>query len=219
MPAPLPQSLPVTTIAEAIAAALRADIAAGQIPPGQKLRQNELASRFGVSTTPVREAIAILRHEGLVRHTPQRGATVFVPSAKEVLEQYAIRTELEALAVRHAATNFQPADAEPLQAVLDEMADCTDPNRYVELNHSFHMDLYRISNMNQLLELIENLRKSSNAYLQISATASSPSKKLDDEHAHILQACIDRDPSKADQALRQHLTASAEQIIAAFPQG
>ncbi|TDF92661.1 MULTISPECIES: GntR family transcriptional regulator [Arthrobacter] len=210
-------SLRATTIAGAIAAELRAEIAAGRILPGEKLRQNELANRFGTSTTPVREAIAILRHEGLVRHTPQRGATVFSPSAEELREQYAIRTALEALAARHAAANFQAEDAAPLQALIDEMSRCVDPDRYVELNHQFHMGLYRLSKMDQLVELIDNLRGSSNAYLLISAKATAPSPQLDKEHSEILEACKAGDLQKADSAIRRHLGASARNIIEAIP--
>ncbi|MFK0009625.1 GntR family transcriptional regulator [Paenarthrobacter sp. NPDC090520] len=207
-----------TTIAGAIAAELRAEIAAGRIAPGEKLRQNELAARFGVSTTPVREAIAILRHEGLVRHSPQRGATVFAPSVAELREQYAIRTELEALAVRHAAGNFHENDAAPLQAIIDEMTQCTDPDRYVELNHQFHMGLYRLSGMEQLVELIDNLRGSSSAYLQIYATTSSPSPQLDDEHSRILEACKAGDAAAADKAIREHLQTSVQSILSTLPE-
>src|SRR5918997_1170374 len=72
------------------------------LAPGTRLRQNDVAKRFGVSTTPVREAFAQLQAEGLVRIDPHRGAVVFHPSVDDVLEFYEIREALESLAVGHA---------------------------------------------------------------------------------------------------------------------
>jgi len=200
------------TIAEAIASALRSDITAGRLQAGERLRQVALANRFSVSTTPVREAFAILQHEGLVRMHPQRGATVFVPSTEDLHEHYEIRAALEALAVELAAANFKPSDAPPLQDILDEMSSCTDPERYVELNHRFHMRLYRLSKRNRLVDLISGLRNASDAYLQIYAAEGVPSKRLDREHREILAACTARDPERAARAIRHHLAQTVEHV-------
>jgi DNA-binding GntR family transcriptional regulator len=200
------------TIAEAIASALRADITAGRLPAGARLRQVELANRFSVSTTPVREAFGILQNEGLVRMHPQRGATVFVPSVEDLHEHYEIRAALEALAVERAAANFAPEDAPPLQRLLDEMSSCADAARYVELNHRFHMALYRLSERDRLVELISQLRAASGAYLQIYAAEGVPSKRLDREHREILAACKARDPERAARAIRHHLAQTVEHV-------
>ena len=126
------------TIAEAIASALRSDITSGRLRAGERLRQVPLANRFNVSTTPVREAFAILQHEGLVRMHPQRGATVFVPSTEDLHEHYEIRAALEALAVELAAANFEPADAPPLSRSSTRCPRAR-TQRYIQLNHRFHM--------------------------------------------------------------------------------
>jgi DNA-binding GntR family transcriptional regulator len=200
------------TIAEAIAAALRADITSGRLAAGERLRQVELARRFAVSTTPVREAFAILQHEGLVRMHPQRGATVFVPSVEDLHEHYAIRAALEALAAEKAAMNFTPNDAPPLREILDEMHSCAEPKRYVELNHHFHMSLYKLSRMQRLVDLISGLRNASNAYLQIYAAEGVPSDRLDREHREILAACEARDPERAARAMRHHLAQTVAHV-------
>jgi DNA-binding GntR family transcriptional regulator len=200
------------TIAEAIASALRSDITTGRLPAGARLRQVELATRFNVSTTPVREAFAILQHEGLVRMHPQRGATVFVPSIEDLREHYEIRAALEALAVERAAANFAPSDSPALQALLDEMSSCPDAARYVELNHRFHMALYRLSKRDRLVELISQLRNASDAYLQIYAAEGVPSKRLDSEHREILAACEAREPERAARAIRHHLAQTVEHV-------
>ena len=83
----------------------------------------EIARALGVSTTPVREALATLQREGLVRLHPQRGAVVFLPSVDDLREHYEIRAALEALAAAKAAERFEPAWAPPLEVLLDEMRD------------------------------------------------------------------------------------------------
>jgi DNA-binding GntR family transcriptional regulator len=209
----VPDALPPgRTIARAIASALRSDITAGRLQSGERLRQNAIAERFNVSTTPVREAFAILQHEGLVQMHPQRGAMVFVPSVEDLHEHYAIRAALETLAIEMAAANFKPSDAPPLRDILDEMASCTDAARYVELNHRFHMGLYRLSKLNRLVELISGLRHASDAYLQIYAAEGVPSKRLDREHREILAACRARDPERAARAIRHHLKQTVEHV-------
>jgi DNA-binding GntR family transcriptional regulator len=207
------EPLPVgRTISEAIAAALRADIAAGRLPGGGRLPQVELARRFGVSTTPVREAFAILQHEGLVRIHPQRGATVFLPTVEDLHEHYEIRTALEVLAVEKAAVQFNPAEAQPLYEILEELSSCTDAAQYVELNHTFHMNLYKLSGRERLVELIAGLRNASNAYLQIYAAEGVPSERLDREHREILAACEARDAQRAGDALRNHLAETVKHV-------
>src|SRR5918998_2869067 len=109
------------TIAGRVAERLKAEILAGERPPGARLRQVEIARAYGVSTTPVREALATLQRQGLVRLHPQRGAVVFLPSVDDLREHYEIRAALESLAAARAAERFEPAWAPPLEALLDEM--------------------------------------------------------------------------------------------------
>ena len=111
------------TIPEQIAAALRHDIVTGHLAAGTRLRQVEIAHRFGVSTTPVREAFGLLQSDGLVRIDTHRGVTVFLPTIEDLIEHYEIRRALEMLAVEKAAERFQTQDAPPLIAILDEMRD------------------------------------------------------------------------------------------------
>ncbi len=121
------------TMAEQIAAALREEIVNGQLAAGTRLRQNEIAQRFGVSTTPVREAFGLLQSDGLVQIDPHRGVRVFLPAIQDLIEHYEIRMALEMLAAEKAAVHFQAQDAPPLIALLDEMLATNNAVRYVEL--------------------------------------------------------------------------------------
>lgn len=201
------------TISGAVAARLRQEIVAGELPAGTRLRQVEIARRLGVSTTPVREALAALQREGLVRLHPQRGAVVFLPSVDDLREHYEIRIALEQLAVSKAAERFEAAWAAPLEALLGEMRTGPPAERYLELNQRFHSELYARSGRERLVEMIVALRDASSAYLNIfRARDDFPVENLDAEHHEILIACVERDPERAANAVCDHLTRTVERV-------
>jgi DNA-binding GntR family transcriptional regulator len=195
------------TIAEQIANALRQEIVTGQLPAGTRLRQVEIAQRFGVSTTPVREAFGLLQSDGLVQIDTHRGVTVFLPTIQDLVEHYEIRMALEMLAAEKAAECFQPQDAPALVAILDEMLATSDAAFYVERNHQFHLRLYHLAGRSRLLTMIEELRNASLAYNHLYAAADVPkdAERLDAEHREILAACQANDPVRAANAVRQHI--------------
>ena len=194
------------TIAGQVAERLKAEILAGERVAGSRLRQVEIAQGFGVSTTPVREALATLQREGLVRLHPQRGAVVFLPSVDDLREHYEIRAALESLAAAKAAEHFEPAWAQPLSLLLDAMSEAPPAPDYIALNQRFHTALYAHADRPQLVTMIAALRDASSAYLHIyRAQEDFPVARLDAEHRTILAACVARDPEGAAQATRTHL--------------
>lgn len=210
-------SSPLTklTIAEQVAAALRQEITTGQLAAGTRLRQIEIAQRFGVSSTPVREAFGLLQSEGLVQIDTHRGVTVFLPSIQDLIEHYEIRIALEVLATEKAAEHFQAQDAPALTAILDEIAATSDAVRFVVLNHQFHMQLYRLAGRPRLLTMIEDLRNASNAYLHLYAAAYllRDTQRADREHRAILAACQTNDPPRAASIMRHHLQQTVKQTM------
>src|SRR3954470_17732705 len=203
------------TVAGQVAEHLKAEILAGERAPGSRLPQVEIARALGVSTTPVREALAMLQQEGLVRLHPQRGAVVFLPSVGDLREHYEIRAALEALAAAKTAEAFDPAWAGPLETLLDEMADGPPAARYIALNQRFHTTLYEHCGRPKLVEMIVALRDASSSYLHIyRAAADFPVARLDAEHREILAACVARDPERAAKATRAHLHHTVEHVAA-----
>ncbi|HWK28616.1 MAG TPA: GntR family transcriptional regulator [Solirubrobacter sp.] len=201
------------TIAGQVAERLKAEILAGARVPGERLRQVEIARAYGVSTTPVREALAALQREGLVRAHPQRGAVVFLPSVDDLRHHYEIRAALEALAAAKAAERFEAPWASELEALLDEMRGGPPAARYLELNQAFHTALYERSARPQLVAMIAGLRDASSAYLQIyRAQDDFPADRLDGEHREILAACVAHDPPRAAAAVREHLENTVEHV-------
>ena len=201
------------TVAGLVAERLRAEIVAGERAPGSRLPQVEIARRLGVSTTPVREALAMLEREGLVRLHPQRGAVVFVPTVADLREHYEIRAALEALAASRTAEVFEPEWAAPRERRLDEMRTGPPAARYLALNQRFHTTLYEHCGRRKLVDMIATLRDASSAYLHIyRAAADFPVKRLDAEHRAMLAACVARDPAAAAAATREHLERTVEHV-------
>jgi DNA-binding GntR family transcriptional regulator len=201
------------TIAAQVAERLKEEILAGERAAGSRLRQVEIAERFGVSTTPVREALAMLQREGLVRLHAQRGAVVFLPSVEDLRHHYEIRAALEALAAAKAAERWLPEWEPPLAAILDAMREGPPAGRYIALNQRFHTTLYEHSQRPQLVTMIAGLRDASSAYLHIyRAQEDFPVERLDGEHRAILAACAARDPERAAEATRAHLHNTVERV-------
>lgn len=201
------------TTADTVAQMLRSEIQRGQLPPGTRLRQNEVAQRFGVSTTPVREALALLQAEGLVRIDPHRGALVFHPTVADLRESYDIRGALEALAVTKAIPRMTEELVKELQKVIDRMRKEKDEVRWVELNNEFHLRLYQASGMPRLCTMIANLRDSSSTYIHMFAAHDLPEHRADDDHQEILDACAARDSRRARKAIAAHITHTVNGLI------
>lgn len=192
------------TTATVVADRLREEIQDGRLAPGTRLRQNEVAGRFGVSTTPVREAFAQLQAEGLVRTDPHRGAVVFHPTAADLLEYYEIREALESLAATRAVPRVTPELAAELAELVDRMRHTVDARRWLRLNDEFHLRLYACAAMPHLSSLIENLRDASTPYIHM-FVASTPLAESNDEHQEILDACLAGNVQATKRAIRRHL--------------
>ena len=205
------------TTAKAVAERLREEIQHGTLAAGTRLRQNDVAQRFGVSTTPVREAFAQLQAEGLVRIDPHRGAVVFHPSVDDVLEFYEIREALESLAVTHAIPNLRADVARELEGLIGRMRRTEDARKWLKLNDQFHLKLYEAADRPRLSNLIDTLRDASAPYIHMFVASRPASQRANEEHKEILDACVRRDAAGARRAIRDHLR-SASRDLASFLQ-
>ena len=162
----LQASILLPTRAGAVAERVRELIRSGELPPGTHLRQDDIAARFGVSSTPVREAFLALEREGLVRRHPHRGVVVFMPSVEELSELYEIRAQLEPLATEIAAKKLSEDDLAALERIVTEMRTAR-PKRFVELNDEFHTRIYAAADRPRLGELIDGLRDPAANYISM----------------------------------------------------
>ena len=184
-------------------------IRSGRFAPGQRLVEADLTRELGVSRGPVREAFRRLAAEGLIEIVPNRGALVRRLSATEAHELFEIRTELEALAARRAATNMAiqgvrerfEAEIAPIWDTAPRLSSAA----YIAENQRFHMAIVTASGSSQLVELIWRLQLTL-ILAQIGPAMSSEmiASSLR-EHRLIAGAIRARDPAAAEQAMREHL--------------
>lgn len=207
---------PIPTRAGMVADRLRGLIQTGEVLPGSVLRQNEVAARFGVSTTPVREAFAILMRDGLVQQDAHRSVRVFSPSAAELAEIYEIRGLLEPGATTWATKLASEEDLSSLDGILEEMRTSGPGARYLELNVALHARIYAIANRPRLAEMIESLRKTSSAYLHMTLDEPDPvyAAKIHAEHEAIVEAMRAGDAERAATVTREHLETTRDRVIA-----
>ena len=190
--------LPQRTMTEQVMARLRDMILSGELAPGSRLDQNDLARRFGVSLVPLREALARLQSSGLVRIVPHRGVFVESLSVEELLDIYQVREALEELAARLAAPRLSAADLATLDRLKIEMeqtAKIDDFDAFLDLHRDFHFTIYRAAGRRHLLQLIAQLWDLSARYrrFQLYAFPERMRTSLFEIQA-ILEACHRRDP-------------------------
>ena len=144
-----------------VCAMLRELIISGDLSPSEPLRQRDLAARFGVSQTPVREALRRLESEGLVINDPHRGATVAGSRYGMIQDNSAIRAALEPLGARLAARAITEAQLAVLRRLNDEMAALpAGDERYGALNREFHFTIYESAASPMLLSMMRLLWQS-----------------------------------------------------------
>jgi DNA-binding GntR family transcriptional regulator len=204
------------TASESVAEQLRAEVQRGDLRPGERLRQGEVARRFGVSTTPVREAFALLQAQGLVRIDPHRGAIVFHPTAEDVRELYEIRTILETLAISKAVAYITPGVLDRLQKLIDEMSETEHSDRWLQLHNEFHIGLYRLAGRPRLVTLIANLRDAASSYINMFVSDHKGAGMAGHGHREILEACRARDTAAARRAIKAHLETAVDRLTASL---
>jgi DNA-binding GntR family transcriptional regulator len=184
---------------------LREAILSGELSGGAQLKQEELASKFGVSMSALREALKSLEAEGLVRFYPNRGAVVSELSADEAQEIFDIRLFLELGALELAIPNLTDLDLAEASRILKEADDETQSGCWGELNWQFHETLYRSANRPKLLTLIQNMHNNVERYMRLYLSTMKYQIKSQEEHRALLNACSKRDIKAAQDVLRKHM--------------
>ncbi|HSB73880.1 MAG TPA: GntR family transcriptional regulator [Candidatus Methylomirabilis sp.] len=204
----------VKTLQEAAFEQLREAIIRGVYPPGQRLKQQELARSLGCSPVPVREALHRLAAEGFVVFDPQRGAHVADFNSRDVEQMYDIRMMLEGYAAQRAAERMTPEVARRIEAILDKMdAPDISPVDWVRLNSEFHDGLYACADHEFLRKLISTLRRSMEPYLRLDVAQVGNYAAGRRDHRQILQACVRRNGKLASRYAIAHLRRTSQGII------
>lgn len=187
---------------------IREAIFAGEIRPGDRLVQLEVAERLGVSTTPVREALRALATEGLVRVDAHHGAEVRGLDATELREIYEMRVLLEPEVMRRAVPQMGPAAIDRATELQREMSgDVTVPQR-AELNRQFHRVYLDACDLRLLADTVTNLQDKYAAYT-VASDRRDPTRhaRANREHEAILAATRAGDVEAAIAAMLEHIAA------------
>ena len=195
---------------------LMSAIMQGQLSPGERLLEVQLADEMGVSRTPVREAIRRLELEGFVVMVPRKGAYVAGLSINDVEEVYEIRTVLETLAVRLAAQRMQPADYAQLDDLSEKMrATWQEGNvdNWVSLDASFHELLYKFSRNERLVAMMNNIMEQLSRYRIISLANVEVRHNSLSEHQELIEALKRRDSEAAATAVAMHIENTKQSLI------
>lgn len=190
-------------------------IVEGEFKDGERLDEVRLANLFGVSRTPLREALRMLAGSGLVELIPKRGAFVRHPGIVELVEMFEVMAELEALCGRLAARRISSGDLAKLTVAARacELAlEGEDPDAYYHRNEEFHQLIYTAGGNNFLVAEASRLQKRLRPFRRMQLRARGRMKQSMAEHAVILKALEDGDADAAAEALRSHVTVQGERF-------
>lgn len=182
---------------------------------GERLDEVKLATRYGVSRTPVREALRLLAGSGLVELIEHRGAYVRYPGIVELVEMFEVMAELEALCGRLAARRISSAELIELTAVArdcESALERDDPDGYYHKNEEFHQLIYKAGGNTFLATETGKLQRRLRPFRRMQLRARGRIRQSMDEHTSILKALADGDPVKASEALRSHVSIQAEKF-------
>ncbi len=194
-----------------IADALRTAILRGTYKSGQSLRQDEIATQYGVSRIPVREALRQLEAEGLVTLHLNRGAIVSVLTSIEVQEICEIRSALEVKALELAIPKLNKTDLEKATEIQSVIEQTTDAAYFTQLNWEFHATLYAKAERPRLLAMIKMLHINVDRYICMQAQRDG--LELQKEHYEILAACDQGDTESAVSLLKTHIDQEGKQLV------
>lgn len=197
---------------ELVRLGLRSAIMAGEIEPGSQLRQDEIASRFGTSRIPVREALRLLSAEGLVELQPNKGAIVKTYSIEEIMENLEIRIGLECRALRLAIPKMAEEDIQAAADILTSYDQEPRPERWSQMNWQFHKILYLPCNLPKMLSLIELNWNQCSHLVRLQVSLAAGKENPNREHWQLLQLCKEGRVNDAVALLEQHIVNTQKSI-------
>ena len=205
---PIPAHLARSVIEET----LRNAILDGRLPCGTAMRQQELASLFGVSRMPVREALRQLEAQALLNVIAHKGAVVAPLVQGDAVETYALRILLESEALRLSIPLLEKEDVERAAKHIDDLEMEHDYSEIGRLNRLFHMALYCKAPNQRLLRLVEDGLNEEERFLRFNLEAMGLGELSQEDHRALLLAVEDRNVERAVKLLEHHLNRGVEVI-------
>lgn len=203
------EASPKLNLADEVRRRLEDEINGGQLLPGDALDERELASRFGVSRTPVREAITQLAAQGLVTTAPRQGVCVARMSIQELLAMFELLAELEGICAKFCARRITEAQRASLIAVHQNSlryVEANDAKGYSQSNVDFHAVLYAGCHNPFLAQQLRTIRRRTQMYRQNSFLQPGRMRISCEDHQRVLDAILRGDAEAAQQHMIEHIS-------------
>jgi DNA-binding GntR family transcriptional regulator len=198
---------PGDAASQRVAGYLREAILTGEIAPGEWIRQEDIAERFGASRLPVREALRMLEAEGLIDHQAHKGARVPKLDRHELEVIYQMRERLEPLALAESLPHLTRDDIRRLELIQERIEANTDIGEFLALDREFHLLTYTGCRVDQLAAMVVRLWNSTQHYRREFMYLSGPGRRwvVNAEHRLLLDAIERRDAADGERYLGGHI--------------
>jgi len=201
------------SLVDQVRESIQSAITSGRLDPGDRLREIPLSKHFGVSTTPVREALRRLESDGLVQVHPRRGAVVTALQDGVVADLYDLRLVLEAEALRLAVarTDLELGPVYGLLGELERLVDVGDA-AFAEVDVQFHRAIDDLGGNRELAAEAERIHRRIQA-ARVRASVPGRLRIAQDQHAEIVEALRKREPDLVQEAVRRHITSAKDNVL------
>lgn len=210
-----PSQIAQTALYQEVAERLRQRIFAHELPPGARIDEQALAIDYGISRTPLREALKVLAAEGLVTLRPRRGCFVTEVSEQDLDDIFPLMAMLEGRCALEATTRATPgnlAELDKLHGQLERFAESHEIERFFEANQAFHYQIQEMSGNRRLRQVIQDLRKVLKLTRLLSLGIDGRLQQSLAEHAAILAAIKAGDAAGAQAAMHDHILAGRKAL-------
>lgn len=197
----------------------KADIITCVLEPGQQIVQSQLAEKYQIGMTPIREALQRLTQEGFVQPVPRFGYIVSPITFSDVREIYELRAIVESAAARLSAVRGAQERLEKIRTSADFSYVYKDRHSYVEFlarNNDFHRSIAEAADNQRLVDLVSKLLDELTRVFHLGLDLRDSAEEMRDEHLALAQALCDRDPDRADQIVQSQIARSQNRVLEAL---
>jgi DNA-binding GntR family transcriptional regulator len=207
------------TLRERIVNVLREAIIRGTLKPGERVAESDLAERYGISRTPIREAFRQLETEGFLKVIPRRGAEVTSLTEEDVKEFYEVKSLLESYAAKVATEKLTEKDIkrlEMLNSSMERFAKSGDIKAFFKADNEFHDVFIHKCGNEKLFSIIQNLLQQFQRFRIASFVIKGRMEVSVEQHKDIIKACCDRNPDLVEQLVKRNAAYSAKLLAQQF---
>ncbi len=210
------------TLRERIVNILRESIIKGTLKPGERVAESELAEKYGISRTPIREAFRQLETEGFLKVIPRRGAEVASLTEEDVREFYEVKSLLESYAAKVATEKLTEKDIKRLELInqsMERFAKAGDIKSFFKADNEFHDIFIQKCGNDKLCNIIQNLLQQFQRFRIASLVIKGRMEVSVEQHKEIIKACCGRDSSLVEQLVKRNAEYSAKLLAQRIQEG